>query len=111
MPAPVSSLPHALPAHSLPRRSAERGAPRLFRPARRAAVLAGTLLIAALQAGCADFAPFRAVRIASASTSQTLCTAAFVSGLDPDAAYRDEVRPAPGMSLIAWGLRLSLIHI
>ena len=105
MPAPVSSLPHALPAHNLPRRSDERGAPRLFRPARRAAVLAGTLLIAALQAGCADFAPFRAVRIASASTSQTLCTAAFVSGLDPHAAYRDEVRPAPGMSLIAWALR------
>src|ERR1700690_1037523 len=55
-------------------------------------------------AGCGDFPPFRAARIASASTSQTLCDAAFVSGIDPDQAYRDEIRPAPGMSVIAWAM-------
>jgi CubicO group peptidase (beta-lactamase class C family) len=55
-------------------------------------------------AGCDQFPPIRAMRIASASTSQTLCNAAFISKTDPDQAYQEEVRPAGGMSLIAWAL-------
>ncbi len=55
-------------------------------------------------AGCDQFPPIRAMRIASASTSQTLCNAAFISKTDPDQAYQEEIRPAGGMSLIAWAL-------
>ncbi|HEV8691233.1 MAG TPA: serine hydrolase [Ideonella sp.] len=53
---------------------------------------------------CADLAPARAIRIATASASEVMCNAAFVSGLDPERAYADELRPAGGMGLIAWGL-------
>jgi CubicO group peptidase (beta-lactamase class C family) len=54
--------------------------------------------------GCADSAPVRALRIASASTSMTLCTAAFVSGIDPERSFRMEVAPAPGMGWVRWAL-------
>ena len=64
--------------------------------------------LALMLSACSNLAPFRAVAIGSASTSQTLCTAAFISKLDPVNAYRDEVRPAPGMGLIAWALRYSI---
>lgn len=74
--------------------------PRLVRPLGPVALVASMALT-----GCADLPPLPSLRIASASTSQTLCTAAFVSGLDPDRAYQDEARPAGGMGLIDWSLR------
>ncbi len=72
----------------------------------RALVPAALTALLGLQA-CAQISPpaiKRSVQIASASTSQTLCTAAFVSGMNPDDAYRDEVRPATGFGLISWAL-------
>jgi CubicO group peptidase (beta-lactamase class C family) len=66
--------------------------------------MALALAAAALLAGCSNFPPARAIRIGTASTSQTVCMAAFVSGVDPDASYLEEVRPERGIGLIAWGL-------
>jgi CubicO group peptidase (beta-lactamase class C family) len=58
--------------------------------------------------GCTQLSPAaikRSIQIGSASTSQTLCTSAFVSRMDPKDAYRDEIRPATGFGLISWALR------
>ena len=49
--------------------------------------------------------PFDLVREAAGSTSQTLCSGAFVSGLDPDTVFREQLRPEPGMALVDWALK------
>ena len=48
--------------------------------------------------------PDRLIRIASGATSQNVCSGTFVTGLDPDRVYREEIRPEGGMGLIAWAL-------
>ncbi|MEK8031119.1 serine hydrolase [Ideonella sp. DXS29W] len=63
------------------------------------------VLVACGLSGCADLPPVRAVRIATASASEVMCNAAFVQHIDPQRAFDDELRPATGMGLIAWGLR------
>ena len=70
-------------------------------PAQRLALLSAALALS----GCADWAPVRAVRIATAGTSEVMCNAAFVQHIDPQRAFDDEMRPTDGMGLIAWGLR------
>ncbi len=80
--------------------------PATFRPGRRAAiVLSGAVLAVA---GCAAVAPGRAIGIATASTSHTLCSATFVSGRDPAQAYREEMLPETGMGLVDLGLRFDV---
>ncbi|MCW7536809.1 beta-lactamase family protein [Aquabacterium sp. A7-Y] len=59
----------------------------------------------ALLGACASLQPGRAIHIATASTSHTLCSSTFVSGQDPDQAYLEEMRPEAGMSLLDWALR------
>ena len=81
---------------------------RTFRSCRRGARLLILLAMAAMAYGCTDSRPLRALRIASGSTSMTLCTAAFVSGFDPDHAYRLEVEPAPGMAWVDWALKYTV---
>jgi len=49
--------------------------------------------------------PFRAIQIATASTSHTLCSGTFISGRDPVQTYLEEMRPERGMGLLDWGLR------
>lgn len=54
---------------------------------------------------CAVFRPDRAALAASGLVSQTLCSAKFVSGLDPDRVYAETVRPMSGMRFIDWAIR------
>jgi CubicO group peptidase (beta-lactamase class C family) len=64
----------------------------------------GVLAATSLLGGCAH-GPASLLGQASGASSQTICSAAFVSGLAPDAAYRAALRPEPGMWAVAWALR------
>ncbi len=55
--------------------------------------------------GCSVSRPDNALRAATGLTSHTLCSAAFVSGLDPDRVYAESVRLMPGIGLLEWALR------
>jgi CubicO group peptidase (beta-lactamase class C family) len=54
--------------------------------------------------GCASLPP-SVLQQASGATSQSICSAVFVSGLEPASVYRVAQRPEPGMSLVDWALR------
>jgi CubicO group peptidase (beta-lactamase class C family) len=54
----------------------------------------------ALTAGRAHDVP----RVATGFVSHTLCSAAFVSGVDPDAVFAETLDAMPGVRLIAWAL-------
>lgn len=47
----------------------------------------------------------RAIRVGTAVVSHTLCSGAFVSGLDPDSLYAEAVKPIPGQSVLAKRLK------
>ncbi|WP_445491440.1 serine hydrolase domain-containing protein [Rhodopseudomonas sp. RCAM05734] len=49
-----------------------------------------------------------APRIATGFVAHTLCSAAFVSGVDPDAAYAETLEAMPGVGLIGWALRYNV---
>src|SRR5215831_6749491 len=55
----------------------------------------------ALALGLATFA-CTSLRVATGYTSHVLCSGTFVSGLDPDAVYRESV--APRVRPVSWGL-------
>ena len=76
---------------------------RLFRAGRYrlAAGVAGVLAIGAF----AKYRPDRAIHVGSALVSQSLCSARFVSGLDPRQAYRGAVLPMGRLVLLEPVLR------
>src|SRR5277367_756123 len=45
------------------------------------------------------------IRVGTAVVSQTLCSAVFVSGLDPDQMYAEAIKPNPGQTRLAKRLR------
>ncbi|HEX6704632.1 MAG TPA: serine hydrolase [Albitalea sp.] len=51
--------------------------------------------------GCAWLRPDLAARTATGTTAHDLCSETFVSGLDPNQAFAENIRPRPGFSLIA----------
>ncbi|HTD28247.1 MAG TPA: hypothetical protein VK660_02555, partial [Xanthomonadaceae bacterium] len=59
----------------------------------------GLVLLAGLIA-CAIFRPDRAIRVGTASISETMCTEIFVSGLDPARVYSEEIVPRPGSKIL-----------
>jgi len=65
-----------------------------------AIVLSATMLAGGCSAG-----PVSLLNEASNSASQTVCSAAFISGIKPEDAYREELRPEPGMWAVDWALR------
>lgn len=74
-----------------------------MKPPHLAALAAAWLL-----AACTSFPPGSAIQVASASTSQTLCSAVFVSGREADQTYREEKRPEGGMGWVDWALRYTV---
>jgi len=61
------------------------------------ATLSGALALAAVRAH--DVPP-----VATGFVSHTLCSAAFVSGVNPDEVYAETLEAMPGVELIAWAL-------
>jgi CubicO group peptidase (beta-lactamase class C family) len=47
-------------------------------------------------------------RVATGFISHTMCSAAFVSGVDPDEVYAETMEAMPGVGLIAWAVRYSV---
>ncbi len=82
-------------------------APFLFRPPRGRLLAsgAGLALALAMLPACTTTAPGLGLQVASASVSQTLCSAVFVTGRDADRAYREESRPIGAMWAVDWALR------
>lgn len=72
---------------------------------RRRRVWPLAVLAAALgTTGCATWRVDRVAPVATGFTSHLLCDEVFTSGLDPDRAFDERIRPLPGMGPVAWAL-------
>lgn len=58
--------------------------------------------------GCAWFRPDLAARVATGTTAHDLCSETFVSGLDPIQVFAENIKPRPGLGLIAPMLRYTV---
>jgi CubicO group peptidase (beta-lactamase class C family) len=58
-------------------------------------------LLALGASGCAWLRPDLAARVATGTTAHDLCSETFVSGLDPDQAFAESLKPRPGFDIIA----------
>lgn len=63
------------------------------------------LPLAAALAGCAAWRADRAAQVATVFASHLLCDDVLVSGLDPEASFRERVLAQRGIGLVSWGLR------
>lgn len=70
-------------------------------------VLIGALIVVVFGA-CAVLRPDRAIRVASALISQTICSGTFVSGLDADYVYATVLRPMGQLGLLNPVLRFEV---
>ncbi len=55
--------------------------------------------------GCSSVRPNQGLHVVTGLVSHNLCSKVFVSGLDPDQAYAEDLRPRPGMGLVNWAVR------
>jgi CubicO group peptidase (beta-lactamase class C family) len=67
---------------------------------RNTPVVLFTAGLAALLTACSSSGPGQPLAVASAFTSQHLCSETFVSGQDPDQVYAERVKPLGAMSLV-----------
>ncbi len=64
--------------------------------------------IAAAAVAAVQYRPDRAIQVATEYIAHTLCTATFVSNLDPDQVYREALRPARGIRILNRGIRYNV---
>lgn len=76
----------------------------LRKPVLKSLILSGAATLIATAAFLA-FRPDRALRVVTSLTSHTLCSAVFVSGLDPNQVYAETIEPIAGIRLISWAVR------
>jgi CubicO group peptidase (beta-lactamase class C family) len=79
----------------------------MTRQSRSAIVIFGGMV---LLGGCGWFVHHagRGIRVGTAVVSKTLCSGAFVSGVDPDVLYAEAVKPIPGQTRLARHLKYNV---
>jgi CubicO group peptidase (beta-lactamase class C family) len=72
--------------------------------------LLALIVLGGIAAGLAvrQYRPDRAIQVATEFIAHTLCTATFVSNLDPDQVYREALRPARGIRVLNRGIRYNV---
>jgi CubicO group peptidase (beta-lactamase class C family) len=72
--------------------------------------LVALIVLGGIAAGVAarQYRPDRAIQVATEFIAHTLCTATFVSNLDPDQVYREALRPARGIRVLNRGIRYNV---
>ncbi len=70
-------------------------------------LLRGALCVVATLAlaGCSAWRVAQMPQVAAGFTSHLLCDDVFVTGVDPETAFAERLRPLPGMGLLAWAMR------
>lgn len=71
---------------------------------RKAILILLTAGVAMTIEGCSLARPDKALRAATGLTSHALCSAAFVSGHNPDLVYAENIKLMPGIGLLEWAL-------
>jgi CubicO group peptidase (beta-lactamase class C family) len=64
-----------------------------------------TTSVAAALSGCASWRADKAAQVATGYASHVLCDDVFISGIDPDTAFNERIKPLSGMGLVNWGLQ------
>ncbi|MDZ4869921.1 MAG: serine hydrolase [Alphaproteobacteria bacterium] len=72
---------------------------------RRTLTILGLTVAALLIAAALIMRPDVMIQTASGATSHLVCSKTFITGLAPEVAYAQNMRPEPGMGLIDWALR------
>jgi hypothetical protein len=63
------------------------------------------VVVGALACLAFEYRPDLAIRVGTASVSETLCAGVFVSGLDADRVFNEEIRPQRGLQILLKRLR------